>query len=1165
MCMVDVPTGRLNLHQIDAALPGPVPLTLFRHYRSTNLWMGDLGWGWGHALGYQLSEQGGQLVFRGGDGRRIECARPRPEAPSVVKSEGFACHLLPRSRLPSELLQRELEAGALLVRRLGLPTLLFDVRGIGRLLPWRATVHAGGGVLHVGPDAYGLPQTITDPCGRTLHVRRDPDGLLVRVRLAGRGDATGRTVVRYEYGPHKDLIAVHDAAGTRTFEYHDHRLVVHRNRAGGSCTSGYDAEGRCVRTSGVGGVRARSYRFEPAHGRTVVTDSLGNEEVHVHENGRITETHDRAGGVSRFDYDVGGRLVRTTDQSGFETTLCYDEQGRQVGKVAPDGATWLTETTGGVTRLVSPAGAVTEYVQDERGLIVAITTPGAGTTRIAYGADGRIAVFTLPSGKTVTHTWSDDGRVLVEADADGLVSERHYDLFGNLVLHEDPRGNVTRYVYGADGWLAEIVFPDGRARRYQSDAEGRVVLMRDEGGFESRWRYDAAGRSVEAVAATGDVFRSEYDTEDRLVAVQTPDGLWHRWRYDARGAVVEQQFADGRREHYAYDPRGLVVALGDPAGGTTAVERDRVGRPVAIRYPDGTEKTLGYDPDGRWTRVAYAGRVRERELTAEGFAVVERQDGFTFRREVDEIGALRALLDDAGRRVEYDHDADGRVVEARVIGGRWVAPPDAGAEHAEPTWTAAAEPRVHAWRWDRAGNWVAWQMPGGKLERRSYDARDRLVEQTVSLGDRVIVGRRYVYDGLGRLVELHDTRRGTRRYGYDAISRLTAVDASGRRRTVRYTAAGDPELPGVTCRAGHRVTAIPGAQLDYDANGFVVARRGGAIHDRFTWSTGGLLRTAELGTGERVELAYDAHARLVERRTDGGVQQLRWCGDWLWLVEDGGPSSTWFLHVPGLPVPVEQGDSGRAFTVHTDHVGRVLELIDDAGDVVWENPAGPWGEGRPPLSPSQPAAVECPLGLPGQLYEPATGLFYNRFRFYCAEAAHYLTPDPIGLWGGLDAYTYPMDPVNRTDPMGLVCRNKTDDPALYRADRRPPDQICNEGFKPWNPNGTMSLAQHVNGSNSDSPWVSTTYNRQMANDARDYGDRYDDDINKQYPGRAGPWIYEIENPGCGVEVDCDPGVIAHAAQYGGSPSEQEIAFKKTIPPDKIVGAVNLDTGEIVMC
>jgi len=1162
MCLVDVTTGRLSLEQVDLTLEGPVPLELFRLYRSTGLWLGDLGWGWSHAFGYQLRErEPGQLVFRGGDGRRIFLPVPAPGAPSSADTEGVFVEALPPDRLPWEDLREELSHGAYLLQRAGRQTLLFDARaGLG-LKPWRAVVHASGALLRVDPDVTGLPARVEDPTGRVLHLTRRADGLLAEIAVSQGRDGRRQALLRYDYSDEMDLVAVHDAAGTRTFEYEDHRLQVHRDRAGGTCTSSYDAYGRCVGTSGPGGVRARSYRFDADGSRTTVTDSLGHEWAYSYLPGeKVVEVRDRIGGTSRFDYDALGRLVRSTDQVGRETSICYDGRGAHRGKIAPDGEVWTVAEEPTRATLTSPSGAQTSYERDGRGLITARTAPGVGTARVAYGPDGRIAALTLPTGRVVRHAWSDDGRVLVESDDHGLVSERHYDLLQRLVLHKDASGATTGYRYGGDGRLADIVRPDGRTRHFEYDAEGRVVLARDEAGNVARWQFDAAGRSVISEGVNGQAYRSVYDTEDRLVAVQSPDGLWHRYEYDPEGRVVRQAFSDGRVEQYAYDATGLLVAMTDGAGETVTIDRDLVGRHTGIHYPDGTEKRITYDADGRWLAISHAGHTRRRTLSPEGLVLLEQQDDESwFRREFGKASELRAVTDAHGRRIEYDYDDAGRVTEARVFRGRW----EVASEGAEPRWIADGGARRHGFSYDRTGNVVVWRMPGGKVERRSHDPRGRLLTQVVSVGDVPVLARDYRYDALGRLVQLRDSRRGTTTYDYDALGRLVEVATDGRVERFTYDAAGDIQLPGASYLPGHRVQTARGYRLTYDARGYLVQRDSTAGSVRFAYSGPGLLREAVASDGGRTDFEYDPWGRLVLTHDRRGTTRLLWCSDWLWAIERP-DAIAWFVTAPGVSEPLEQHTATTAYSIHVDHIGRVRELVDDAGRVVWEDRSGVWAETRGADAEAGGRRL-CPLGFPGQIYEPGTALWYNRFRFYFAETAHYTTPDPGGIWGGLDAYAYTADPVNHFDPLGLICRNKTDDPALYRADRRPPEQICSEGFQQWNPNGTASLVEHVNGSNQDTPWISTTYDRQSAHDSKDYGDRYDADINQKYPGRAGAWIYEIENPGCGVEVDCDPGVIAHEAQFGGVPSEQEIAFKKPIPPDKIVGAYNLDTGEMVVC
>jgi RHS repeat-associated protein len=56
----------------------------------------------------------------------------------------------------------------------------------------------------------------------------------------------------------------------------------------------------------------------------------------------------------------------------------------------------------------------------------------------------------------------------------------------------------------------------------------------------------------------------------------------------------------------------------------------------------------------------------------------------------------------------------------------------------------------------------------------------------------------------------------------------------------------------------------------------------------------------------------------------------------------------------------------------------------------------------------------------GRRYEPETGLYHYRARFYSPKLGRFLQPDPIGYAGGINVYAYCMnDPLNATDPTGL--------------------------------------------------------------------------------------------------------------------------------------------------
>ena len=91
-------------------------------------------------------------------------------------------------------------------------------------------------------------------------------------------------------------------------------------------------------------------------------------------------------------------------------------------------------------------------------------------------------------------------------------------------------------------------------------------------------------------------------------------------------------------------------------------------------------------------------------------------------------------------------------------------------------------------------------------------------------------------------------------------------------------------------------------------------------------------------------------------------------------------------------------------------------MTDSGNNVVWEGVYKPFGEAD--VNPN--STVVNNFRFPGQYYDQETGLHYNYHRYYDPKVGRYLTPDPIGLDGGINLFTYVEDnPINEIDPFGL--------------------------------------------------------------------------------------------------------------------------------------------------
>ena len=1054
---VDVVTGRaFTLPIVDLEIAGPLPLCFVRSYSTTAAAREiGLGHGWAHSWGWQIEVRRRALV--------------------VWSDEGIATSF-PLLAIGAEaigpwgwLLQREV-GGFVLDVGDGLTRTFAQENEGDRRFRLVAIADRNDNQIALTYEGARLVE-VHDSAGRIVRVQSTHEGRIAAIQAPDpRGRVEWIALASYTYDDAGNLAAAVDAEGhAARYAYDDeHRLTSETDRTGLCFRFVYDAAGRCVETWGEypgkadpsladelplrladGHTKARGVHhvrldYYPER-YTEVADSTQIRRYFGNVHGLVDKKIEGFG-VETATYDARGLVLSRTD--GEEATTSYerDGRGRVLRMIDPLGrvTTYERDAFGLPVRIIDPAGGVTTVHRDARGNVIEVEDPMGSATSYERDARGLVVAVVSPKGALTRITYDTHGNAIERRDANGGAWRVQHDALGRVTAITDPLDAATLYQWSDRGDVIAVTDAAGRASFASYDDERRLVASVDPEGHTTRIAWGGYGRVVAQQQPTGETVRFRYNREGELVEVLNGQGESHRLRYSAAGILVEEHTFDGRRLTYRYDRAGRLTRSEDGARRRTDRVYNAAGELVGQCLADDVVQSFTYDARGALVHVGWPDGELLFERDAAGRVVCETQ---TLRGETFTIDhAFDALGDRIQRRTSLGHV---EAIERDAMGGRLR--------------TLLDERDVVEHVRDRLGRETRAQLRhGGRIESDHSSTgeltrRSVLSPTTTSAPDRITIDREYRYSRAGDLSDMLDRRRGWVQYEHDAAGRLRSVlhEQSGHREAFTYDAAGNlfedaGAAEGVVARMyepGGRLVRQGSTVTTWNEAGQLREKRhpraeGGEDTWRYLWNAAGQLAAVDLPDKRRILYAYDPLGRRLEARTfgPGGGKRIPlertrfvWDGDVLVhairmvgtapLVE-----TKTFCFDDGGFVPRAQCDA-RPDALHgersawryfvNDPAGTPDELVNDAGEVCGVLDRTVWG------ATTATGRASTPIRFQGQQEDADTGLFYNRFRDYDPEAGRYISPDPIGLAGGLQLFAYVPSPLGWIDPFGLVA---LDDP-----------------------------------------------------------------------------------------------------------------------------------------
>lgn len=491
--------------------------------------------------------------------------------------------------------------------------------------------------------------------------------------------------------------------------------------------------------------------------------SYGGWYKYSYKDGKMFESGEENGALSKIEYYPDGSLKCQTDPYNQKTYYNYDSSGRIESIVSSvkktcyeyDDFNRIVKESVKNTAENNDAVYYVTYNYSEDGRNVTVIEGGKYKTVNILDAFGNVLKQIDGNNNERSFVYDQQSRMIKSYDAYENETQYEYNALGVMSCETSPLGGSTRYEYNYMGLLEKITDDCGIVYTAVYDKAGRVIRERNRSDSEKEYEYDKAGNLL-AVKSGGEIVESyDYKDSGRSVTVKDGNNENYFYSYNLFGRLHTERNRNNLEQHYEYDEEGQLKSQTNFDFSNTIIKYQNNRRNRIVHYSDGSEDLFIYDALGNVIEVK----------NAYGRTIYKYDQG----------GRLVCQKDiNTGEEINFEYDNAGNRI--RLFGSNRESVYTYGKNNEIKDFFDNKQRISIKLEYDKNGREVLRKFGNGTIEQTLYDKAGRVTVkvQKTERGE-ILWGEGYVYASDGKRIASVDYHGRVTLYEYNKKGQLKTV------------------------------------------------------------------------------------------------------------------------------------------------------------------------------------------------------------------------------------------------------------------------------------------------------------------------------------------------------------------------------------------------------